>query len=402
MMKKEITLKDIAGYSTERTVWQMILNLSAHGLIDKISNITPHAVAIVGNDFLLKEISLIEADSNRAFAAPETFNKNIESNSEASAIWTLGALAFYVITSTNVFEGKGGETQTELTEIPRISSVYASSDLSTLIQRCLCFSPQKRPTIKEIRQKAEAALNKYVEPRKRLVSHTGKSYAASLVKFWPEEMIPLLLICLLLLSSISLPAQSLQGVDKTVIPNEMASLVLRCIDLRSSQNAGKVSRAMDRDMNWTMMDELPVDKAGECTTKDAVDMFGLNDMGFGILKRHGGVTNSGGRFRDGRDPRYKYSFIEITVKQSKSVRYSISGREGEQLFAVVPYDKNAKFEVMIRKDGKDIKGSVIDGVSYIRLRQGIKKSDTFTLTLSNHTGKNMAFALINYNSRNNE
>lgn len=146
------------------------------------------------------------------------------------------------------------------------------------------------------------------------------------------------------------------------------------------------------------MDELPLDKTGECTTKDAVDVFGLNDMGFGILKRHGGVTNAGGRFRDGRDPRYKYSFIEITVKQGKTVNYPISGREGEQIFAIVPYEKDAKFKASIPH------GELFEdnGICYIRLKQGIKKNDAFKLTIKNESGKNMAFALINYNSRNNE
>ena len=29
-MEKELTLKDVAGYATERVVWQMMLNLSAN------------------------------------------------------------------------------------------------------------------------------------------------------------------------------------------------------------------------------------------------------------------------------------------------------------------------------------------------------------------------------------
>lgn len=397
-MRKEITLNDIAGYATERMVWQMMLNLSDSHAFGRLKGITSHQVAIFGQEFLLRETKTADTGNRAAFSAPETFHIRKEDPTEASGIWTIGALAFFAITGTNVFEGKGGETQTDKTGIPRLSSAHAGQELSALIHRCLSYLPQDRPTKEEIRQQARAALTEPAVPRKRLTSQAGKSYTKSLIKFWPEEMIPLLLLCLLLLFPVNILAQSRQGFDKTSIPNEMVRLVLRCIDLRLPQNTGKVSRELDRDMNWTMMDELPLDKNGECTTKDLVDVFGLNDIGFSILKRHGGATNAGGRFRDGRDPRYKYSFIEITVKRGKTVSYHINGREGEQIFAIVPHDKQARFEANI-PHGETF---TYDGVCYIRLRQQIKKNDSFTLTLKNNSCKNMAFALINYNSQNHE
>ena len=395
-MTKTITLSDIAGYATERAVWQMMLDLSGICDSSKLNNIGPQAVIVTGSNFQLQDTEVSDNSNGRAFSAPESFSNDAGQN-EASCIWTIGALSFYAITGMNVFEGKGGETQTKDTEIPRLSSAHASRELSDLIRRCLSYSPQERPTKEEIEQKAQSALTQPVQPRKRLSSQAGKSYGSSLIKFWPEEMVPVIVFIFLSLATNTF-AQSNNKFDKSIIPNEMASLVLRCIDLRSSQNIEKVSKAMDRDMNWTMMDELPVDKNGECTTKDVVDVFGLNDMGFSILKRHGGVTNAGGRFRDGRDPRYKYSFIEITVKQGKMVSYSINGREGEQLFAIVPFEKDAKFKASILH-GESFEDN---GVCYIRLKQGIKKNDTFILTIKNESGKNMAFALINYNSRNNE
>ncbi len=401
-MKKDITLKDIAGYTTERTVWQLILNLSDDCDRGRVEGISPEKIAVYNKGFQFKNGE--SAAASKAFTAPETFgchsDGELPTNHEASCVWTIGALSFYVIMGTDVFEGKGGETQTESTDIPRISSAHASQELSSLIRKCLDYSPEKRPSLADIQQQARKALSAPTVLRKRLSDQTGKSYAKSLVKFWPEEMVS---IILLLLMPLYISAQTPSKFDKTAIPNELAALVMRCVDLRSPQNVSKVSRAMDRDMNWTMMDELAVDKKGECTTKEIVDVFGLNDMGFSILKRHGGVTNAGGRFRDGRDPRYKYSFIEITVKQGATVNYTISGREGEQMFAIVPFDKSENFEASVKlKDGKLFKGEILDEVSYIHLKQGIKKSDSFTLTIRNNSGKNMAFALINYNSRNHE
>lgn len=370
-METKLTLTDIAGYATERMVWQMILDPSGdHG------------------------VSLLRSDGHeKAFKAPETFTSQYDDDSDAAHVWSLGAMAFYVLTGTDVFEGKGGQTQTADMDVPRISSAYASYSLSSLIIQCLSFDPSARPSMSEIEHAAQEALSKPAVSRPKLTGQSGKGYASSLVKFWPEEMVSVILLCMMLLFPTNIWAQS-----TFEIPNEMANLVLRCVDLRSPSNTEKVSKAMERDMKWTMMDELTVDRQGECTTKDMVDMFGLNDIGFGILKRHGGVTNTAGRFRDGRDPRYKYSFIEITVKKGNSVSYEISGREGEQLFAIVPFEQNAVFDATI-PNGKVQKK---DGICYIQLKQGLKKEDKFTLTITNKSGKNAAFALINYNSRNHE
>ena len=371
MMDTKLSITDIAGYTTERTVWRFMLD-----------------------SFCDDGISLQRRDGyDKAFCAPETFTSQSEFDTDAAGVWSLGAMAFYVLTGTDVFEGKGGETQTPQTEIPRVSSAYASYSLSSLIIQCLNYEPSERPSMSEIKHAAKEALSKPTVLRQRLTGQSGKGYVSSLVKFWPEDMIPVIVLFVMLLSPVDIYAQTVFG-----IPNEMANLVLRCVDLRSPSNAEKVSKAMERDMKWTMMDELAVDRHGECTTKDAVDMFGLNDIGFGILKRHGGVTNTAGRFRDGRDPRYKYSFIEITVKKDKSVSYEISGREGEQLFAIVPFESDADFMATIPNGQLQKK----DNVCYIQLKRGLKKEDKFTLTITNKSGKNVAFALINYNSRNHE
>lgn len=400
-MKQAITLKEIAGYSTERAVWQLLLDLSFHVGSDKLADIVPQVILIKEEHFILNE-EKTENGKYKSFAAPEHFSKCSEKNAELSDIWSLGALAFYALTGTHIFEGKGGETQNQHTYIPRISTTHASKELSNLIRRCLNFRPQERPSIAEIRRISQEGLVKPSCPQKKLTTQTGKNYKDSLVKFWPEEIAPLLLTLLILVLPINTYAQNQPNFDTASIPTEMASLVLRCIDLRSPQMANKVSKAMEKDLNWTLMDELTLDKEGECTTKDPVDVFGLNDIGFSILKRHSGISNAGGRFRDGRDPRYKYSFIEITAKKDATLSYLINGREGEQLFAVVPFEKNAVFYVSVIKDGQKTIGELVDGICYLRLRQHIKKNDAFRLTLKNSSGKNMAFVIINYNSRNHE
>lgn len=390
-MDRNISLKDIAGLSTERAVWQLILDLSGYCGRDGLRNVDPESILVRGDRYEIMDPA--GGKSAAAFAAPEM---GIERDrTEAEEIWTIGALAFYAITGVHVFEGKGGSTQTGSTRVPRISSAHAGRDLSELIHECLSYSPSLRPDKAKLRAMAEKCLFVQPVPRKRLTNHAGKKYTNSITKFWPEEMVTLIFVLILSMLPFGSHAQDfgLPG-----IPDEMGSLVMRCVDLRSPQNVAKVSKALDRDMSWTMMDELAIDKDGECTTKDIVDMFGLNDVGFSILKRHGGVTNAGGRFRDGRDPRYKYSMIEITVKKGASVNYRIDGREGEQVFAIVPFEENAQYSASIPQ----AETFTDNGICYLRLRQALKKTDSFDLTITNRSGKNMSFALINYNSRNNE
>lgn len=396
-MKDNITLNHIAGYATEKTVWLFILNLSAYCNGGDLCGITADEIIVSDSAFIVQRHSQQTGHTPSRFSAPESSCVTLADHTEASGIWTLGALAFYAITGMDVFEGKGGSTQTKETIVPRIASAYASEQLSSLICQCLSYSPADRPSVECIAHLAKEALGIPTAPRKRLINSSGRCYATSLVKFWPEEMVPVWITLMLIFSSLSLSAQN-GAFDKAVVPNEMVNLVMRCIDLRSPANTEKVRQAMDRDMNWTVMDELPVDKQGECTTKQAVDMLGINDICFGILKRHGGITNSGGRFRDGRDPRYKYSLIEVTVKSGGTVNYMIDGREGMQMFAVVPFDKGTSYVASIPGGS-----SFMDnGVCYIQLKQALKKADKFQLTIKNESGRHVAFTIINYNSRNHE
>ena len=135
-MTRTITLNDIAGYATERAVWQMMLDLSGVCDSGKLNNIGSRTVIIKDSNFLLQNTEVSDNNNDKAFSAPESFSNDAGQN-EASCIWTIGALSFYAITGMNVFEGKGGETQTKDTEIPRLSSAHASKELSNLIRRCL-------------------------------------------------------------------------------------------------------------------------------------------------------------------------------------------------------------------------------------------------------------------------
>ena len=198
-MKKDITLKDIAGYTTERTVWQLMLTLSEDCNQGRVEGVSPEKIVVCNKGFRLKNGE--SAETSKAFTAPESFSCHsageLPANHEVSCVWTIGALSFYAIMGTDIFEGKGGETQTEKTEIPRISSAHASQEMSSLIRKCLDYSPGKRPSMADIQQQARKALSAPTVLRKRLTDQTGKSYAKSLMKFWPEEMVSVLLLLLM-------------------------------------------------------------------------------------------------------------------------------------------------------------------------------------------------------------
>lgn len=400
---KSITIRQIAGYTTENIVWNMLLQLSEYGKNENMQEVSADDIIVEKSKFQIRPFTKKDHEPTCPFAAPETFQATAQSLTPQSNVWTLGALAFYALTGMPIFEGKGGYTQLPETVIPTISSACASDNLSTLIRQCLSYSPAERPSIEEIARTSQAAINAPRTPRPRLVSQSGRKYATSLVKFWPEEMVPLIIIGMWTLLSIPLFAQN-SSFNRTAIPNEMAKLVMYCADLRNTANTAKIKKALAKDLNWTMMDELTIDKKGECTTKDPVDMFGLNDIGFSILKRNGGVVNAGGRFRDGRDPRYKYSFIEVTVKKGSTVNYTLDHREGMQVFAVVPFDKTTSFTASISQAESIAKGETFteDGVCYIQLKKGLKSTDKFKLSIQNKSKRNAAFVIINYNSRNHE
>lgn len=390
-----IRLGNIAGLMTEKSAWKMLCDLAGGQSAIDIKVLTPDNITINENGDFKIASSSFSVRRQEAFYAPEYHEGN---TGEAAVVWNIGALAFYAIMGVDLFEGKGGAIQTARTEIPRIGSAHASRHLGDLIYKCLSYEPADRPTLAGIHSEAEEALWQSYIPNKKTMNSSGKNYVSSLVKFWPEEMAMVIILCLVLFMPVDSHAQS-----DMVIPEEMGRLVNNCLLLRDNANKGKVVESLDDDTKWTMMDEIAIDSAGECTMKDKVTMFGINDIGFRILKLQNGITNSGGRFRNGSDPRYNYSFIEITVKKGATVHYDITGREGVQLFAVVPYRANASYSATLfkgRVKASQVQGK--NGVCYLSLKSDVKRTDTFKLSLTNSSNGNMAFVIINYNSRKNE
>lgn len=388
---RKIVLDHIAGYATERTVWQLIQYISDSWTGGGSVAIQPDLIEVRDEGF--HAVPKVENHKTTcSFSAPERNVNDGGKVSEKADVWSVGALAFYVLLGKEIFEGKGGSTQSENTEIPRISTSHCSDIMSDLIYRCLSYEPSLRPTMSELNETATRLLQGRYGPTRRLENHKGKSFRVSLVKFWPEEITGMVILVLSLLFSVPCDAQSGK------IDTEMGKIVQICKDLRSSANVKSVKDRLRDDTQWTIMDELEIDKGGECTIDEEVDMFGLNNIAFRYAKLRGGVTNIGGRFRNGKDPRYNYSFIEITVRKGATVNYDINGREGFQVFAIVPYKEGASFNTYINMGGK-IMPELLDDVEYIFMPKAVKQSDVMKLTIHNTSQENMAFVIINYNSR---
>lgn len=388
-----MTLQHIAGYTTPRTVWKMMADLTSGWQPGRLSHATPKDISIEGDRF---QVMTTDGKQSTAFAAPETFGQQAKDGQEAAEAWTLGALVFYVLMGMHVFEGKGGLTQTASTVVPRIGSQHCPPAMSQIVYRCLSFDPAARPSLSEVHQTAVEALAQKPQAPKRLVTAAGTTYKTSLVSFWPEEMVTAVILFFLMLLPMGASAQA------STSDEEVVALVQRCIDMRLQSNLTKVQRQLSNDYQWTMMDEIDIDREGECTTKDSVATFGINALGFRISKYHGGVVNAGGRFNNGQDARYNYSFIEITVKKGRSVSYDITGREGYQLFAIVPYHQDAAYEVSAKKGSSNFgttEGRQDNGVQFLTLNERVNRNDTFTLTIKNNSDQNQSFVIINHNTR---
>lgn len=368
MKEQKITLENIAGYATERMVWQLVSDLAQ--LSDPISS-APERIVLHDEHWQVEWGSM----------------------AGQSTSWTIGALAFYALMGVMPFEdGKG---QTASSPVPRIGTAHCSERLSSAIYRCLSFTSSEQPTTEWLHHEAEEALKVAPTPQRRIASPSGKSYKSPLQYFWPEEMRAMAILLVLVLSSMWLHAQSTAD-----IPDEMTTIVQRCLLLRDGNNNRRVSREFARDNQWTMMDELDIDRKGECTIHDKVNMIGLNDLCYRIAKSQRGITNTGGRFRNGQDPRYRYSFIEVTAKKGASVSYDITGREGMQMFAVISVGENTPFEIHLTTGGEQFMPFHQDGsTKYISVDKAVQRGDLLHLTIINQSGSNQAFIIVNYNSR---
>lgn len=202
---------------------------------------------------------------------------------------------------------------------------------------------------------------------------------------------------LLLLTWISLPlaAQSL------TMDGEMEYLVsiVRLLGQQKESSFQEACRQLSADMKWTPMNETGVFQEGECSPTDKVPGFKLNRA----LSRVAGdrkYVSVKGDMLNGEDERYDYSLYERSVRAGQTVRYTLKGREGNQLFVLVPYSGMGLSGSVTAAEGEPVPFIAgPDGTMVAHLHcPSLKKDQPVTITVVGGR-QSQAFVLLNHNTR---
>lgn len=184
-MKEQPTIADIAGHCNEPTAWRIIKQVSDALLEQGPCAVAPCNVTINDDHF-----QLVSTDDNRCegFEAPECIASQ---PTEAGSIWSLGATVFFVVMGRQVMNGEGGKRQKANSKLPYMRSTWPT--LSELVQHCLDFNPENRPTVKELNLKAQQECRRCDEeirrgPKIKTNSTTATTdvQLATETSFWPE------------------------------------------------------------------------------------------------------------------------------------------------------------------------------------------------------------------------
>lgn len=370
-----ITARNTAGHTTDLAIWHFIHDVSAqlaviHSEGKVHGNVSLDSIAIEGKNFVLMDATgdgIISDD-----------------------IWNLGACIYEFITGSMPFGGKGKDGQTEESPLPVFSESKASRVVSSLMTRCLSFNSGERITAKEVSDIAKTELQrqeqyaanienlKYKKPQN--IKVRMKTY-----DFWPEVMISLLSLIMMFM-----PQAAIAQNDA-----EMDRLIRLTITMRDQSKRAQVLKALKDDDKWTLMDELKRD-ANECSFKDKVDMFGINDIAAEIAQKEKGIVNVGGRFKHSADGKHHYSFIELTALSKSVITFNVKGHKGIQKIAVIPFDPKCRYEATFFSDGKEQHACTVKNeISFFSVAVG--KRGNYEFEIKNNDTKNASFAVITYN-----
>lgn len=210
-------------------------------------------------------------------------------------------------------------------------------------------------------------------------------------------------IAILIISLIMSVTVSAQQNDK-----ELNTLVTMVKNLRQAGEAeqkqafNNTFQSLVADTAWTPMNELRDKNGAECPHSDkSLPRFRLNRMLSKAEQVHQGVAVATNGFMNGQDPRFNYSLYEKSVMAGKRVSYTFSGREGRQVFVVVPYKTSAKLNAKLLVSGKEAASSqrLSDGTLVLECTESINTKTPLTLEISNEGSEGMAMVILNHNTR---
>lgn len=151
------------------------------------------------------------------------------------------------------------------------------------------------------------------------------------------------------------------------------------------------------DKLWTPMDELSIDRNVECRASERVPGFRLNSVLTNAENKERYQTTTGNHL-NGADIRYNYSLFEKTLKSGKTASFSLPGRWGEQVIMIVPFNAQSKISAKATGGNKDFIVAP-SGNGSLKLTGPVVKGQPLNLTVTNDSGENISYVIINYNSR---
>lgn len=151
------------------------------------------------------------------------------------------------------------------------------------------------------------------------------------------------------------------------------------------------------DKLWTPMDELGINRNVECRASERVPGFRLNSALTNAENKERYQTTSGNHL-NGADSRYNYSLFEKTLKEGKSVSFSLPQRWGEQVIIIIPFNPQSKISAKASGGDKDFIVAP-SGNGSLKLTGTVVKGQSLNLSVTNESGENISYVILNYNSR---
>lgn len=151
------------------------------------------------------------------------------------------------------------------------------------------------------------------------------------------------------------------------------------------------------DKLWTPMDELGIDRNVECRASERVPGFRLNSALTNAESKERYQTTTGNHL-NGADIRYNYSLFEKTLETDKTATFSLPQRWGEQVIIIIPFNPQSKIEASAN-GGKNNFILMPLNNGGIKLTGNVDKGKSLNLTVTNKSGENISYVILNYNSR---
>lgn len=150
------------------------------------------------------------------------------------------------------------------------------------------------------------------------------------------------------------------------------------------------------DKLWTPMDELNIDRAVECKASDRVPGFRLNSILTNAENIERYQTSTGNHL-NGADSRYNYSLFEKTLKAGKTASFTLLERWGEQVIIIMPYKPQTRIKAKAIGDKEFT--ITPSGNGSLKLIGSVTKGKPLNLRVTNESGENISYVILNYNSR---